>query len=101
MTLRWRSLDVEAVSFAGWEHNFNFSFSLFTQTDEASSGGLSDGGKIGLVVFFILLIAVVLIVGAIYYMRHRRKGFSLHKSFSNPVHMDINNDEIDIINYAE
>ncbi|XP_066921242.1 lymphocyte antigen 75-like isoform X2 [Clytia hemisphaerica] len=66
-----------------------------------TSTGLSNGGKIGLVIFFILLIAVIIIIGGVYYMRHRRNGFSLHKSFSNPVHMDINNDEIDIINYAE
>jgi len=66
-----------------------------------TSTGLSNGGKIGLVIFFLLLIAVIIIIGGVYYMRHRRNGFSLHKSFSNPVHMDINNDEIDIINYAE
>lgn len=62
---------------------------------------LSNGGKIGLIVFFVLLIIIVIVVGVVYFMRHQRSGFTLQKSFSNPVHMDINNDEIDIINYAE
>lgn len=62
---------------------------------------LSNGGKIGLIVFFVLLIIIAIVVGVVYFMRHQRSGFTLQKSFSNPVHMDINNDEIDIINYAE
>ena len=50
--------------------------------------GLSEGGKIGLLVFFFLLIASVLIAGAVFYLKRTNRGFKLqfaHNKFDNPV----------------
>ena len=61
------------------------------------SGGLSNGGKVGLIVFFVLLIVIIFSVGGVYYYKRRTNGFKLqfaHKAFDNPVHMNLNNDEL-------
>ena len=48
--------------------------------------------------FFFLLIACVLITGAVFYIKQSKRGFKLqfaHKSFENPIHMKFNTDEHD------
>jgi len=67
-----------------------------TGKSTSESGGLSNAGKIGLVVFFLLLLCIVLVVGGIYYFRSRGHGFRLqfaHKSFENPIHDDENDQD--------
>lgn len=61
--------------------------------------GISNGTKVGLIVFFLLLIILILIGGGVYYCKRHNNGFKLafaHKSFENPVHMSSSQDEMNI-----
>ena len=66
------------------------------------SGGLSSGVKVGLIIFFIMMVLLVIIGIVIYCNRKRHSGFRLqfaHKAFRNPIHSeddDMANDEMKI-----
>jgi hypothetical protein len=63
------------------------------QTQESVSG-MTNGEKVGLLVFFVLTIVVMLVGGAVYYFRRRRHyDMYLHKDFQNPTHIPSASDD--------
>ena len=63
----------------------------------ASTGnkGLSNGGKIGILLFFLVLLATVLIIGFIYYKK-RKRSFNTSPDKRMRIHV-IKEDEIEIM----
>ena len=53
--------------------------------------GLSTGGKVALIVIFLLMIVAIVLVGLIYYFKKRGKAQFDHKSFDNPIHYNNDN----------
>lgn len=48
--------------------------------------GLSDGGKVALIVVLLVMVLGIVVGGLVYYYKRRGKGQFDHKSFDNPVH---------------
>lgn len=55
---------------------------LFTVNKE----GLSEGGKVALIIVFMIMIVAIVAAGVLYYFKRRGKAQFDHKSFDNPVH---------------
>jgi len=75
-------VDKSSLDFSDGDNNA----STGKSTQIVRNEGLSVGGKVALIVIFLLMIVGIIAAGLVYYFRKRGKGQFDHKSFDNPVH---------------